>query len=250
MSSRLEDQATRGIGAFDAPGLPQLTLLGGFSLTCSGVHVGLPLSAQRLLAFLALHDRPLLRTYTAGCLWSDATEEHSVGSLRSALWRVRKPGHGLIDGDSTWLQLAPGVSVDVHHMTASAHCLIDESIDPAAPELDTLLCSDLLPDWYDEWVIMARERLRQLRLHALEALAERLAVARNFGRAIEACLLAIEGEPLRESAHRILVGIHLAEGNRHEALRHFNHYRDLMKEGLGLAPSTEMVELIGGLTPG
>lgn len=134
-------------------------------------------------------------------------------------------------------------------MAAVAHSLIDHSIEPGVPGIDTLLSSDLLPDWYDDWVIIARERLRQLRLHALEALAQRLASAGSYARAIELCLLSIEGEPLRESAHRILVGIHLAEGNRQEALRHFCRYRDLMREGLGLGPSTEMVELVDGLTP-
>ena len=33
---------------------------------------------------------------------------------------------------------------------------------------------ELLPDWYDDWVLLERERFRQLRLHALDALCDDL----------------------------------------------------------------------------
>ena len=70
----------------------RLNLLRGFELWCDGERVTLPMSAQRVLAFLALHDRPVLRLYVAGSLWLDASEERSYANLRSALWRLRRPG--------------------------------------------------------------------------------------------------------------------------------------------------------------
>ena len=36
------------------------------------------------------------------------------------------------------------------------------------------LYGELLPSWYDDWVLLERERLRQLRMHAWEALSEKL----------------------------------------------------------------------------
>jgi hypothetical protein len=62
-----------------------LTLLGGFQLRRDGNVLVLPLPAERLLAFVALRDRPLLRPYIAGVLWLDATEGHAAGNLRCAL---------------------------------------------------------------------------------------------------------------------------------------------------------------------
>src|SRR5207244_1635527 len=55
----------------------RLTLLNAFALECDGTPVALPMSAQRLLAFLALHPRPLLRPFVAGTLWPETTDERA-----------------------------------------------------------------------------------------------------------------------------------------------------------------------------
>ena len=96
---------------------------------------------------------------------------------------------------------------------------------------------ELLPDWYDDWVMIERERLRQLRLHALEIVCRRLAAMRLFGPAVDAGLAAVLDEPLRESAQRALIEAHLAEGNRSEAIRQYNSYRERLYTELRLEPS-------------
>ena len=106
------------------------------------------------------------------------------------------------------------------------------------------MSGDLLPDWDDEWVLLERERFRQIRLHALERSCELLMASGRLTEAIDAGLAALAAEPLRESAHRVLIRAHLAEGNRFEALRQFERYRDLMRSELGLAPSVEIADLI------
>jgi DNA-binding SARP family transcriptional activator len=42
----------------------------------------------------------------------------------------------------------------------------------------------LLPGWYDNWVVLQRERLRQLRMYASEALADELARVGRNGEAV------------------------------------------------------------------
>jgi DNA-binding SARP family transcriptional activator len=110
------------------------------------------------------------------------------------------------------------------------------------------LAGSLLPDWYDDWVLLERERYRQLGLHALEMLSEHLTAARRFGPALEAALAAVAGEPFRESAHRVLIKAHLAEGNASEAIRQYDFYRKLVNDHLGLDPSPAMDALLEGLT--
>src|SRR2546423_13153457 len=73
-----------------------LSLLHGFSLERSPAPIQLPLSAQRVLAFLALHAGSLQRLFVAGNLWMDSSEEHANASLRTALWRLRRPDCTLV----------------------------------------------------------------------------------------------------------------------------------------------------------
>jgi DNA-binding SARP family transcriptional activator len=106
---------------------------------------------------------------------------------------------------------------------------------------------DLLPDWSDEWVLLERERLRMLRLHALEAFVERCLADGRFGDASEAAIAAVSSEPLRESAQRALISVYLAEGNRVEAIRQYRRFNDLLYHELGVAPSGQLTALIDEL---
>ena len=95
---------------------------------------------------------------------------------------------------------------------------------------------DLLPGWDDDWLLLERERVRQIHLHALEALSTRLRVSGRFGRAIEAALAAVAAEPLRESAHNALMAAHLGEGNIAEAHRQYRRYERILWDELRLSP--------------
>lgn len=222
-----------------------LSLLRDFEVRCDDKPVSLPLSAQRLLAFVALHDQPLLRGYVAGTLWIDASDERAGASLRSSLWRLNRRGHHLVDATSTHLHLAPGIEVDLRRAFGLARRILDGSADTNDLEMaEATLAGELLPDWYDDWLMFERERFRQLSLHALEALAEMLVRAGELVGALEAALCAVRTEPLRESAHRALVRVHLAEGNRCEAIRQYEFCRSLLRERLGVEPSPELDELL------
>jgi DNA-binding SARP family transcriptional activator len=137
------------------------------------------------------------------------------------------------------------MDVDVDHLLLAASDLLDGS--PAAPgriTLDTLVGDDLLVGWYDDWVLRERERLRQIRLRALEALSLRLLTSGDTATALEAALATVAIEPLRESAHGALIRAHLAEGNRAQALQHFTQLRLLLRVELGVEPSRQVVELL------
>ena len=222
----------------------RLYLLGGFELQCDGHSVATTFAAQRLLAFLALQSRRLRRLYVAGVLWPDVSEQRSVGSLRSALWRLGHLEYRLVDSDSETIRLSPTVRVDVQDVGLCASRLLSS---PSIEASDVALMTaggELLPDQYDEWVLIERERMRQLRFHALEILCERLTTLGRYGQAIEVGLAAVNGEPLRESSHRSLIQVHLAEANVCEALRQFNRYRELLRDELGIEPSQSLKQLL------
>lgn len=223
-----------------------LVLLGGFELIDHDAPVVLPLSAQRLIALLAIHSRLMSRSRAAGTLWPDTTEQHALGNLRSVLWRLHRSPRQVLESPGGCLGLSAGVSVDLGEMESHAarirdpgHRIEDAEVNKACH------WGDVLPDWSDDWLLIERERFRQLRLHTMEVLSERLAAEGRFGQAVMAGLAAVAAEPLRESAQRILIKAHLSEGNRSEATRQYALYRNLLTSDLGLEPSRELRALLG-----
>lgn len=225
-----------------------MSLSGAFELSRNGESIDLATPAQRVLAFLALHEQPVRRDHVAGVLWLDSSEERAAGSLRSALWRIRQCGESIVEATQRGLRLSSTVCVDVREAIAWAR-RVGDAASPIedADVREAFAGGELLADWYDDWVLLERERLRQLRLHALEVLTKRLITAGRCAEAMEVGLAALRSEPLRESAQRAVISVHLAEGNRSEALRQYRSYCELLRGQLGLEPSALMTGLIKAL---
>jgi DNA-binding SARP family transcriptional activator len=224
-----------------------------FRLECVDGARDVPVNEQRLLAYLGLHKRAS-RTVVAGALWPDVTEERAHGSLRTALWRLRRARQPVVGSDGDTLFLADGVSVDVDAFTEVALRLVTSGHAPGddPPPLGLLDGGELLPGWDEEWILFERERLRQLRLHSLESLSALLARNGQYALALEAALMCVTIEPLRESAHRALAAVHLAENNVVEAIRRYEVFRRLLDEDLGLEPSAQFTGMLprrGGQLP-
>ena len=193
---------------------------------------------------LALRDRPVGRLHVAGILWPDYTTERSLADLRTTLWRVNQSSEQVIAATSSFLRLGADIEVDVRNLVALAGQLNHAGTTSKTVDLNSVrladLVGDLLPDCYDDWLQDEREALRQIRLHALEGLARVLSESGRHADAIQAALAAIHLEPLRETAHRTLIEMHLAEGNWSEAWRQFQRCQRLLTEELGVEPSDSM----------
>jgi DNA-binding SARP family transcriptional activator len=253
MSSRSFDRSSSGscivatraeAGVLAYSDRVRVELLRSFGLAHGGRAVHVPMSVQRVVAFVALAGRPLQRLYVSGTLWLDSSEDHANACLRTALWRLGRTRLHVIESLGTQLRLHEDVEVDVREFAEQAELAIASASSPQGrlPRLCT--SGDLLPDWYDDWVIVERERIRQLRLHGLEALCASLTAERRFAEAVAAGTAAVAAEPLRESAHRILIQAYLGEGNACEALRQYRLFRDLSRAQLGLEPSPALDQLI------
>jgi len=228
-----------------APRMPlKLTLIGRFVLRRGSKQLEIAASSQRLIALLALRHYPVGRLHVAATLWPDFPTERSLAGLRTALWRVNQSSQEVIAATPSLLRLDENIEVDVHNLVAFAQRLTRAERTFEVVDLDSVdvanLVSELLPDWCDDWLQDEREGLRQIRLHALESLARKFSASGRHAEAIQAALAAIRLEPLRESAHRTLIEIHLAEGNRSEAWRQFQRCRRLLREELGVEPSDSM----------
>ena len=218
-------------------------LFAGPYVTVDTIRQEVPEGSKQLLAFVALRRRRVERRQAAGTLWPLGDEERAAGNLRSALWRLRRAGINVLAADKWSLTLRPQVIVDIHVMDEWATRLIKgTALGPDLVILPSVTDAlDLLPGWYDDWALMERERIRQRLLHALEALSGQLAALGRFADAVNAALLAVSADPLRESAQRALIEAHLAEGNLGEAHRSYKTYRDLVRQELGMNPSNNLL---------
>lgn len=190
------------------------------------------------------------RLYVAGSLWPELPDHRALGSLRSALWRLHSASLVTTELHTGAISLSRRASVDYRHAIALAQRLIDGSATVSDEGLVVpLLTHDLLPDWYDDWIATERDRFRQLRLHALEAVAIRLSRERRYSDALQAALHAVAAEPLRETAHRAVIEVHVAEGNLAEAVLQYERYRNVLVGELGIRPSFGIDDLVRSAQP-
>lgn len=217
-----------------------VSVLGDFQVTRRGAPVDLPESTWRLVALLAVAGHGLRRARVAVQLWPDKEDERAQANLRSCLYRLRQLLPGFLATACDPLALGAGVRVDLADLNALATRLdaglpVDlAGVDPA------LCCADLLPEFYDDFVEDQRELVRQLRLRTLERLARRLREAEDYDAALRLALLAVSQAPMRESAHQLVLEIHLAEGNTSEALRHYQALKNMLWQELGIRPTERM----------
>jgi DNA-binding SARP family transcriptional activator len=222
-----------------------VSLFNAFEIRGVDRLIAIPPSAQRLVALLALSSGPRERLTVAGTLWPDVEEERASACLRSALWRVRHASPSLVETTSGRLRLGPRVVTDVHELRKASRRVFDGSREVTDEDVRVLLArADLLPGWYEDWIIVERERIRQTRLHALELLCKRLTDEGRFAEAVEAGLATVHEDPLRETAQRALIAAYVTEGNASEAVRAYRRYQQVLDEQLGLGPSPEMRELL------
>lgn len=222
----------------------RVCLLRGFELRTHGCVAHLAPSVQRLIALLALSDRALSRGHVAATLWLDGDDRRASARLRTALWRCKKAYPGLTHADDTHVALGDEVTVDTRELDScirratGSQPVLGKDVDVLAEP------GDLLPDWYDEWLLIRRESLRQDRIIALELLCERFTESGDLRSATRAGRAAVAAEPLRETAQYALAVAHLKQGNVGEALRQYVAYRKVLRKRLGIEPTERMRRLL------
>ena len=138
--------------------------------------------------------------HVAGILWPESTDAGALASLRRAVLRTHRRCPGLLQPNRLDIGLAADVEVDVDEVrraaAATEHQLTEGE---AGALLRQLVGEELLPDWYDDWVLPERESLEQLRAKALERIARQALEAGDLERSVDAARAA--------SRHRSAPGV-------------------------------------------
>src|SRR6185503_7905563 len=155
----------------------EVRLLGKFEILSGGKPVAITSRpAQFLFAYLILNaGTAYRREKLAGMLWPDSLEETARDNLRHALWRLRKSLPASQKSKVEYL-LTDELSIA---FSASADYWLDAvqlerlSEHAAANELMGVLSEyqgELLPGFYDEWVVLEREHLYSIFEHHMARL--------------------------------------------------------------------------------
>lgn len=222
----------------------QVWLVDRWELRRGEQRITTPVRAQRLIAFLALQgEQP--RSLVAGSLWPTSDETRARSNLRAAAVHVRRTAPGVLAANNRSLSLDASVLIDLYTLRS----ILDESLaEPTADLVATVATwGELLPGWYEDWVLFERERWRHRRTMALDLMARRALETGDIGVALIAAGACVELEPLREASHRLLTQAHLAMGNRIEALRVYDAFRQRSLTEFGLAPDQRFDQLIAPL---
>ncbi|MGZ4457563.1 MAG: AfsR/SARP family transcriptional regulator [Nocardioidaceae bacterium] len=222
----------------------ELQLFGCWELRVGDGLLELSHREQRLVALLALTGRRP-RAQVAGVLWPEAAETHAMASLRAAVWRTNHALDGLLAVNRSTIALDLDVACDVVDLVSCAERTV---VDPHAVPFDTAVTrlrrGDLLPGWYEDWVLFERERLKHLRMRAFESLA---VAGLRSGCPHESVVAAREMtalEPLHETGQFLLLQALLAAGQSVEALRQYHSYARRVGQDLGTVPSPSVTDLV------
>ena len=234
----------------------QIRLLGQFDVRLDGKRIVISSRAgQSLLAYLAMTaGTPHRREKLAGTLWPDSSEENARKNLRQELWRIRKaiPTQNLPEADDYLI-------ADEFTLTFNrdADYWLDVSIlEKSGPDIQSLTSGlslyqgELLPGFYDDWVVLERERLQNLFQSKMEQLVEKLVESERWTAVQEQCERWLALGFVSEPAYRALMLSYNARGDMAKVSAVYQRCVEDLRDHLGVEPSAETHALFNGLLKG
>jgi DNA-binding SARP family transcriptional activator len=231
--------------------LIEIRLLGQFDLRLDGKLVEIPSRpAQSLLAYLALtvgvaHRRERL----AGLIWPDIPEVDARRNLRRALWYVRKTfqGQAPLRADDITVAFDPSPAVWVDALALARKVGPEQTVDELV-RVVSAYGGELLPGFYDEWIIVEREQLQALFEGRIKLLLDRLVGARRWDEVLEWgerwIALAVAPEP----AYRALMVAYSEQGDVSGVGHTYQRCVEALSRDLGVEPSEETIKLFKRLS--
>lgn len=225
----------------------EIRLLGQYNLRMDGSPIQIrSRPARTLLAYLVLtpgtrHPRERL----AGLLWPESDEANARKNLRQALWRLRKA-----IGDHYLLTDAESVAFD----SGSAFWLDVAALEqPGEQDLEAVVATyegELLPGFYEDWVLLERDRLAAVYERRMERLVEDLLGQERWSEAHYWAERWIAQGQIPEAGYRALMLSHAAASELPKVEAAYQRCTEALEHELGVEPSAETQELYTSLMAG
>ncbi|NJN17513.1 MAG: hypothetical protein HC822_15200 [Oscillochloris sp.] len=226
-----------------------LNLLGAPELWLAGRPVTLERQkALALLAYLAIGGQPQSREHLAALLWPDLAAPRAQAALRQALWTIGSTlGSEWIASDRVRVELvAADLDLDVHAFRSMVQRARREALDSdilaaaVARYRGDLLAGLTLRDAeaFDEWRFFESEGLRADLIWALDALGEAYSARNQYAQALDFARRRLALDQLHEPAHRRLIRLYAAAGQRQ-----YDECVRVLQAELGAEPEAETTRL-------
>jgi predicted ATPase/DNA-binding SARP family transcriptional activator/predicted negative regulator of RcsB-dependent stress response len=219
----------------------EVRLLGKFEVRIDGQPVEIPLrAAQSLLAYLILNaGTPYRREQLAGLFWPDMSDANARHNLRQILSRLRKAigAQYLVADDLTitfdattdyWLD-AQVLTRKVETKTSAEELI----------EAVSVYNGELLPGFYDEWVLLERERGQAAFEHKMTVLLDQLIEAKRWDEVLQWGEQWITLGHSPEAAYRALIVAHGARSDASQAAAAYQRCEEALRRDLGVEPSAQ-----------
>lgn len=247
----------------------RIYLLGVPRIEFQGVPVRIERrKAMALAAYLALAEHPQSRDVIADLLWPEQDREHGRSALRSTLRTLTAAvPTAWIEADRTTLKLRPDAAwVDTQAFMAllaetDRHGHKRETVCHQCVALyqraSALYSSEFMEGFglddsveYDDWQMAQRDWLRREYAYVQQRLSGYWADAGDYGEAIRYAQRWLSADSLHEPAHRQLMRLYAANGQRSEALRHYQQLVELFDTELATTPEEETTTLYEAISSG
>jgi DNA-binding SARP family transcriptional activator/predicted ATPase len=209
-----------------------------------------------LIAYLVLHaDTPQPRERLAFLLWPGSRESQARTNLRQLLHNLKRALPAECDSLVTdhftvqWRQNASCTVDTVEFQVAIAEGAAAREANNRAREIECLKTAaqlyedDLLPGLYDDWLTPLREDYRKQLSAALLRLATLFQEQEEYTAAIPWAERLVAVDPLAETHHQLLIGLHAANHDRASALRAYHQCMRLLRREMGVEPGPGTREL-------
>lgn len=235
---------------------------------------GQPLHTSRhkalaLLVYLALQSEKQTRETLAAFLWPEYGKEKAFAYLRRTLWELQHLlGEGWLEASREEIGFNPigdiflDVTVFLAHLAA-----FKRHVHPTSPVCQECIANlhkaallyrgDFLTGFhlrdsasFDDWLFFQSEALRRDYAGALQKLADLLHQAGAYPEATEFAQRWLALDTLNEEAHRLLMKVYAASGQRHSALRQYQECQRILHADLGIAPEPATTTLYQAIVAG
>lgn len=234
-----------------------ICLFGVYPIRINGepCYLGISGSTQKLLQYLLLTaGKEIRRELLADIFWSRSSVTRQRSALNSAIWRIKQQLTKINDidlvcnGPTVLLQVAPGVSNDAKELSEIVHGIsLNEPLDGRVVERLCLALNSCDAPFMEgiasDWVLTEREKMFNIKIRGMTILMHWRGEQRRYEDALETGRRLLAEDPFREAVQCEVMWLYVLNGQRAQALRQYEDYRELLRDELDIDPMPETLAL-------